>query len=372
MSALSGTLRALLCTSCVWALRGAEAAELEEPSPWNVITGLETSVGYKDNLLLSSVADEQSAFARGEVEVSLLRLWVPRLHYSAFLTAERTHYFSGRSFDHDANAWLSTEAGYKFSDRWKVTLPVTGYYSDDVFDVSETEAERAVAEFEVWGGMVGPTLRMQVLRRGWVEVQAQGERKRYDDGANDSRIGEGRLRVGWKFGRMELILSGGRRWRDFDHRAQYSSSGRERIGTILKVEEREAEIRGNVQWDQDEAWSTSTRVRLMDYRDNGTGYFDFRRGRLAQVLVWKREPWMLRVEGSADRQEYLVQTLGVGISPPARIRENFAAEVRVERRISARWTAVGEYAWERSRSNDRVASYRVNEGLLGVRWNWEK
>jgi hypothetical protein len=47
-------------------------------------------------------------------------------------------------------------------------------------------------------------------------------------------------------------------------------------------------------------------------------------------------------------------------------------EVRLERKLSARWTLVANYSWERSRSNDAIASYTVNEGLLGARWSWDK
>jgi hypothetical protein len=64
--------------------------------------------------------------------------------------------------------------------------------------------------------------------------------------------------------------------------------------------------------------------------------------------------------------------VGFGLDPAARLRDEFSADVRVEHQWSERWTVFGQYAWERSRSNDRFASYVVNEGLLGVRWSWEK
>ena len=70
--------------------------------------------------------------------------------------------------------------------------------------------------------------------------------------------------------------------------------------------------------------------------------------------------------------EFDVQTVGLGIAPPARIKDEYNLEGRVERKLTDRWTIFAALTWERSRSNDRVASYRVNEGLLGVRWSWEK
>jgi hypothetical protein len=40
--------------------------------------------------------------------------------------------------------------------------------------------------------------------------------------------------------------------------------------------------------------------------------------------------------------------------------------------LSPQWGVFAAYKWERWRSNDRIASYVMNEGLLGLRWSWEK
>jgi hypothetical protein len=111
---------------------------------------------------------------------------------------------------------------------------------------------------------------------------------------------------------------------------------------------------------------------LLDYRDNGSGYFNFREQRVAQELEWDAEPWVVSIAGSARRVDFELQTVGLGINPPARLRDEFGGELEVARKLGSRWTIYGGYTWERSRSNDPVASYTVNEGLLGVRWSWEK
>jgi len=54
------------------------------------------------------------------------------------------------------------------------------------------------------------------------------------------------------------------------------------------------------------------------------------------------------------------------------VKEEFSAQLRVERKLGERWTIYTEYNWERNRCNDPIASYNMNEGLLGVRWSWEK
>ena len=67
-----------------------------------------------------------------------------------------------------------------------------------------------------------------------------------------------------------------------------------------------------------------------------------------------------------------MQTVGFGLAPPPRVRDEFTAELRAERQVTKRWAIFVRFEWERSRSNDPLSCYVVNEGLLGVRWSWDK
>lgn len=349
------------------------AALLAPPSPWSYSADVETAFGYKDNLLLSADGEERSALVRGSVEFLLLRLPGRAFDYSLFAQAGHTHFFAGKAVNHEADAWVQSDVGYRFLDTFKFSLPVTGYYYDQVFDVSDSEVERIVAEMKVAGVMVGPTLRWAFHRKAWFEAQAVGERKRYDDGANDSAIGVGQLRLGWRLGeRIEAQIAGGRRWRGFDERVRYNSAGRALADTELKLSEREAEARVDVEWGADRKWRTSTRVSALRRRDNGSGFFSYDQTRVSHDVAWTSDPWLVRLEGSAEQLEFRVQTVGISIDPPPRIKEDYAARLRVERTLTERWTIFAEYSWERSRSNDPISSYSLNEGLLGARWSWEK
>lgn len=352
----------------------AELAALLAAQPkWGVSTALNASYGYKDNLLLSFADREQSAFARGSVELLLLRVPDGAFEYSFFGQADRTRYFSAQTVDHDAKVWVRMEPGYRLSESLKLSLPVTGYYYDEVFDVSDTQVERLVAELKAKGLLAGPVLRWDLTSAWWMEAQATGQRERYDDGANDARIGEGALRVGWSRGeRLELRLTGAERWRDFDRRNQYSSSGVEQPRTALKIAEREAEARMDLRGGPDRRWRSITRASVLHYADNGSGYFNYREKKMAQEIEWRREPWFVRAGASAGRLDFEVQRVGLGIDPPARLKDKFSADLHVERALDVHWTIFAGYSWERSRSNDRLASYTVNEGLLGVRWSWDK
>lgn len=349
------------------------AALLAPQSRWSGTVGVETTVGYKDNLLLNAAADEHSALARASVETMWLRPPGGRLEQSFFLQAEATRFHAGRSVDHEARAWMQADVGWRIGETLKVSAPVTGYYYDQVFDMSDTDVERLIAEMKLSGLMAGPVVRWQVLPAWWLEAQGTVDRKRYDDDIYDARTGEGAARLGWKPGdRLELRASGTRRWRDFDSRVQYSAAGRPLHDTRLAVEETDAELRAAVKWGRDLAWQATTRAGRLNYRDNGSGYFNYRERRVEQECEWHDGTWQVRVSGTARRVEFDVRTVGISATPTARLKDEYELAVAVERRLGGPWTLLGRYQWERIRSNDPVSSYRVNEGLLGVRWTWER
>lgn len=349
------------------------AALLADQPIWSTSVSVDTALGYKDNLLLSAADGEESGLVRGSIEILLLRMGRGRFEYSFYTQAMRTRYVSGDVVDHDATAWVLSEAAYRLSETLKVSLPVTGYYYDQVFDSSETELRRDVAELKVSGIIIGPMLRWMYHPDAWVETQIGGERKRYRDEFNDSSIGDFALRLGWKRGdRFKIRVAGMERQRRFDERAQYSRAGRELIGTELKVREREGELRFDWTIDRAGQWTTSTRFGLLRYADNGSGYFGHERRQVAHELEWENDRWLFRLGGTAGRIDFEVQTVGVGVDLPARLADDYSAELRLERRLNSRWTVFSAYNWERRRSNDPIASYRMNEGLLGVRWSWER
>ena len=61
-----------------------------------------------------------------------------------------------------------------------------------------------------------------------------------------------------------------------------------------------------------------------------------------------------------------MQTQGIGIAPPKRLKEEFRVRPRLERTLTARATLYADYTWERSRSNDPLANYRVKTLFAGV------
>jgi hypothetical protein len=222
----------------------------------------------------------------------------------------------------------------------------------------------------VTGGLAAPLVEWTFHPDWKLEAQGTAQRERYQDRISDSWTRHAALRLRWTMAAgVEWGASATRRTREFDRRVQYSAAGRELAGTKLAVDEEEGALtlalkRG--------AWQASTRAGLMNYRDNGSGYFDHRERQLEQELEWAEGGWMIRLRAEARRVEFGIQTVGIGLSPTPRVKDEFECGLRVERKLSERWTVLGGYTWERARCNDHIASYVVNEGLLGVRWSWEK
>jgi hypothetical protein len=375
-------------------------AQLALPSLWSASAALHSGFGYNDNVLLSHTGGAGRTFARGGVETFAMKMWGNANFFGA-LNAERTQYFSRPTIDsseatatssseskdapgdHEAQVLAQLGVWYR-TDHFKLMLEAQGFYFDQIFDTSTTDIKRNVGELQLKGGTLGPSLRWTIVPWFWLEGQADARREKFRDQSNDARITEAAVRAGWQPNdRLEFIVEATERRRRYDFRQQYQATelGRAIDNTHLAIREREGLARLNITWGAGRHWNTETRVSAVRYRDNGPGvfsddgpgFFSHHQRGVVQEIGWEVGYWMIRAEGSAKRTDFDVQEVanGRGQSYP-RVKDEFQATMRVERKLSSRWTIYGEYTWERSRSNDVIASYQVNEGLLGARWSWEK
>lgn len=357
-------------------------AMLAELPTWSISTSLDAAYGYRDNLLLSTMDEESSAFVRGVAELMLLRVPTGKLDYSFFIQGQRTRFFEAvtvddTTLDHEASAWAQSDLGYRLTDSLRVGLPLAGYYTDRVFDITNLETNRNAARLSVRGAMISPVVKWKFLTSWWVEAQGSSERKRYrDGGSNDGTVEEGAVRLGWTRGeRFEAQLAGVRRRREYENRMLKTPAGREIRDTVLKISEQEFQGRVDIGWDKANRWRTTTTVSLLEYDDTGEGYYNYREKRVDHELEWTDERWLVRLTGTASRQDFVIQEVDSSDgSPirPKRLRDDFQATLHLERTLTSRWTALASYRWERTRSNDFFAGYRMNEGLLGLRWSWDK
>ena len=352
---------------------GSTAAVPVDPVGWIGWGDVHTGIGFRDNVLLSHTDEERSGFVRSGVEATGSRVSLGGLDWYAAMSAAGTRYFTAKTFDRDIQTILLTDFSYRIRHTWKLSLGASGYYFDQIFDSSNTDLQLLPTEVKKSGVSVGPRVRWSPQSWWWIEARGEGKRETFPDGGNNRSIGESRLRLGWRPGaRAEFTLTGWARRFHYDRHEQYTASGNLEVDSLLRVNEREAEAALDLTLDSSERWKTATRAGGLRYTDNGSGFLNYRYRQVEQELSWTGEKWMFTCDGRVRRVEFEFQTVGIGVAPPDRIRDEFVTHLRIERKLGRRWTAYAEYTWERNRSNDELASYILNEGLLGLRWNWEK
>jgi hypothetical protein len=341
---------------------------------WASWGSVQTVFGFRDNVLLSHADEDRSSFVRTGFDAWVCHDPLERADFLSGITATGTRYLSADAATKAIEAIVLAEWRYRLGDSLKLTLANTGYYFDQIYDAASENDPRPVgSEVETLGESFGPKLRWMFRPTWWFEVQANGKREVFPDGFYNRGLLETSGRVGWHPNkRVEVSFAGTERRRVYDRRPQNSISGRPLSGTRLAVTERETEARIDTTLDQAGRWKVGMRAGILRYEDNGAGYLNCRHRRVAQDVEWQSENWSVTIEGSARRVEYEKQTVGLGVAPPRRVRDDFSGRLRIERKLNERWTAYAECNWERNRSNDELASYSLNEGLLGIRWNWEK
>lgn len=347
----------------------SRSSPVAKPLPDWIHTGtLRTSVGWRDNLLLSPFAPIGRSFARGEVEAFLWRQ--PRDHWEAIalLNGDVLRYFSPPPETGGEQQWFAhVEMRWLPSDRWRVSLKGDAYLQDVVVDLSETAVVRVVAPTRAAGAFATGAVRVKLPGGFTLEPSAQAKRSDYRDYPGDYGELKVGARVEWK--RSErLAWSGG--W--FEHRRRYlqrpqfTAGGRELAGTHLRFAQREGDARVSSAWTAGGRWSAAITAARLENRDGASGYFDYDQNRARVELGWERNGWKAAIDGEAKRLAYRVQTVGAGIAPPPRIAEDFQSTLRIERPFGAGWTSFAEHRWERSRSNEEGFSYRANTALAGV------
>jgi hypothetical protein len=348
---------------------------------WDTSVRLQEAIGMKHNVVLSHTAPADSGFARGGFDVLIIhKVAGARTDSHLAIAAEGTRYFSsqtvdGEKFDHEARVAVDGEWRY-VGDAHTFSAAAGAYHFDTIFDNSNTDLKRGIARLRETRLTVSPKWRWEPRAAWWLEAAPGGAAEIFPDRGNDAQVAEAAVRIGWKPGaRLEVSVGGVERRRKYARLEQRSVIGRTLVGTQLRTRDREGHLRLDVGLDAAGVWKATTRAGGSRHADNGSGYFDYRERHVTQELAWRSGAWFAEVRGAARRYDYLVQDLArlfPGFNPPKLLGETFAGELRVERKLDARWTLFGEFRWERNRSNNPISAYRTNESLLGARWSWDK
>lgn len=354
------------------ATAAAVAAELAalEASAWRPSVSLRTSVGWRDNLLLSPFAPLRRAFGRGEMEAIWVRPMRHHWEWVGFLNGDVLRYFSPPPETGGEQQWVAhAEVRWQPVEPLRLSLKAVGYLRDMVVDLSETESRRVVVPTRVRGGYVAAAPRLTLPAGFRFEPVVQAKRSDYRDYSGDYAETRAGGRLEWRRTQVLVLSAAGYEVRRrYDQRNEYTAGGRALPGTLLRFYQRDGEVRARSTWRTKAGaeWTASLAAGALENRDGASGYFDFdqRRGRLQ--AGWQRGPWRVNLEAEGRHLNYRNQTVGAGLTPPARINDDHETTLRFERETGRHWTWFAEHHWERSRSNETEFSYRANTVLAGV------
>lgn len=333
---------------------------------WQPSANARASLGWRDNILLSPFAPIERGFARGEVEALLLRPMQHHWEFISFLNGDVLRYFSPPPETGGEQQWsLHAEARWQPVERARFSLKGAGYLRDMVIDLSQSEATRDIAPTRVRGGYVVAATRLTLPAGFHLEPFAQVKRTDYREYAGDHDEFRAGGRLEWRRP-SRLALSAG--WfqgvRNYDERTNMRDGVA--VDGLLRFHQREGDVKARTTWKAGGDWSLAATVGRLENRDRASGFFDYNQKRARLEVGWQGAAWRANVDAEAKRMDYLHQTVGAGIAPPARITDDFETTLRLEREMSERWTVFGEHRWERSRANEIDFNYRANTVLAGL------
>jgi hypothetical protein len=341
-------------------------------SRWETTSTLRASLGWRDNVLLSPFAPLERPFARGEAEVFLYRALGDTAEVVSFLNVDLLRYLSPPEETKGDEQWFAhLEGRWKPQRAVRAVLKADAFLEDSVIDLSETELRRFVAPTRAQGAFATGLVRVELPAGFAFEPQVQVKRVDYREFPGDYDAIRGGLRLQWSL-RQALTLSAN--WQEHDrryaHRSEYTASGRALPGTRLRFRQREGELRAESRWKSGGDWRVSTVLGRLENRDRASGFFDYDQKHVRLGIEWERTAWQWTVEGEARRTDYLGQTVGAGIAPPARMGDFFETRARGQRQLGMLWAVFAEHRWERYRSNEYGFSYRANTVLAGLQRDW--
>src|SRR5262245_5543550 len=156
-----------------------EQAIPELPKLWIPFFEVRAGVGYKDNLLLSHAATEQSGFVTAGADVSVARLPLDGRQFNLLVSGDDRRYWRGQDVDHEDLALALAQGKLGLGTAWQYGLDLRYLYQDEVVDTSVTETNLEATR--VRGHLAGalPNVRWNFARGAWAEVSGAAQRGWY-------------------------------------------------------------------------------------------------------------------------------------------------------------------------------------------------
>ncbi len=360
----------------VWLLCGISrsaalwsAGNLESNSPslslWDKSITLRTGIGYRDNVLWSSGAPEGSAFVVSGVEVIVLRTDSNGFDFHVFLSGDDLHYLSSVGVDKEQTLAVNSQISKAWASGLQTSLDLQYLYLNQMFDVSDTEADRSAVLAEGHALTLRPALRKTYENKLWAGIEFEITRQYFREPLDDYWELGPKLSVGRTYGHQsEAALNYRYAYSPYDTRWQTTREGVPLPGHPLAYHKQEVSLSWKHHWDPQRQWRTTSKLAYTMQHDNGAGYYNYDKYHLSQQIRYAGRLGEAVLQARLGYYDYAVQTRAAG---DARRRNKTAVIVncRGEKKL-ARWLKwYIDFEYEQSLANVSWDNYVVNTASSG-------
>jgi hypothetical protein len=346
----------------------------EEPeldlSIWDYSVNLRGGLGYKDNVLLSNIDQQGSAFWQSALDAMLFRVDLENGgNLTLFLSAEDRRYFSDIEVEKEQLVLAQGKYERPFAEEWFWSATAQYLYVDQVFDASATEQLLVTLPVKSHNYQLAPAIGRNLHWNDRLELKLVAERQHFNQPLDDY----------WEFG-PQLIYS-----RSYGHKSEVTASytfdqrnydTREQLDldfasipdTSLRYQQHEFELGLNHSWDTDRRWRSRAKFLFEINSDNGVGFYDYKRYRFSKRIGYYGDDWLATLEARVLHYDYDVQP----VEETGEIRSNweYVIAARAEKKIWKKLSLFGDVEYELAESNYSLEEYSVTTLMGGVDWEF--
>ena len=344
-------------------LSAAPATNRAPVAVWDVSARAEVGGGYRNNVLLTSVAPTNSPFVSVAADVSFIRLSETGSEFTMFLLIDDKQYFDVPSVNGERFASATAQFARPLGPRDKLGIELNALYQNQVMDVSETETNLTRILVEGLGISLKPRWN-HTFGPGWEgRLEGFGGPQLYAGEVDSYWEAGGKLTLARTYGhKSELSLTAQFAHWLYDDREQTDLQGDSVPGTTLTFWRPEVFGQWRHNWDAQRRWTTTTKLGWLRNLDNGSGYWDYDRLVLGQKARWRQGGWQIAAGARFGWYLYRVQSVGA----ERRERSYAILDLRVERRLGkhAFVYAAAESEWNWSnQSLDEYSDWTAGAGM---------
>lgn len=364
---------ARIVTFAIWAsflpsacLGRSDSKELVDIKPWIVSATARCGVGYRDNVLLSSVSAQGSAFGLFDLQFFSFRVPVDDVEASFFVEAEHKQFATVSETDSEQLVIATAQIKNRFAAVGVGGISIEYSYINQVLDASTTELDLGVVVARGHNLVGKPRFDVLLGRHTTLQLEGLVSHQWFERPLDDYLETGGRIGVGHEFSNRSTIeLSYHLTQRDYSTRQQVTQDGTPVTGSELSYEMHRTMFRWRHNWNKAHSIRTIATLGLDAVHDNGSGFFDYQRYFGGASVGYDPGDWSAKAQITLSRYNYAVQRAhdtGSALRHKTLINFTFTAS----KRLSRKFAFFAEYEHERSIGNADFDEYEVNTISAGL------